>query len=86
MTGDLTGGTGSPGLAQYIVYAPAPLLQKVIAYLEADPGVKILSVGGPATAPERIVVQMAESTGEQLRQVFGDQVTVEPDQPLTAYS
>jgi hypothetical protein len=86
MTGDPTGATGLAGPTQYIVYAPAPLLQQVITYLEADPGAKILSVGGPVAAPERIVVQMDQTTVDQLRRTFGDQVTVEPDEPLTAYS
>jgi hypothetical protein len=79
----------TPGRAdspQFIVYADPTLLPRVADELRADPDVRIVKLGGPASAPDRIVAQMAETRAEALRRAFGDQVTVEPDQPLTPYS
>jgi hypothetical protein len=78
--------SGPADAPQFIVYAGATLLQQVLNDLAADPEVKVLKLGGPATAPDRIVAQMAEARAEALRQTFGDQVVVEPDEPLTAFS
>jgi hypothetical protein len=79
--------TSVPGDApQYIVSASPPLLQQIIDDLTPDPQVRIVKVAGPSTAPDRIVAQMTDARAEELRQTFGQQVTVEPDQPLTSFS
>ncbi len=70
---------------RFIVSASPPLLRRIIDDLRPDPAVRILSVHGPSGAPDRIVTQMAPTRAEALRAAFGPQVTVEPDQPLTAY-
>jgi hypothetical protein len=70
---------------QFIVAADPLLLQQIIDDLAPDPEVQILNVSGPAGAPERIVARMAPARAEALRSTFGEQVTVEPDEPLTLY-
>jgi hypothetical protein len=73
-------------MPQFIVFAAPALLAQILSDLEPDPGITIVAVTGPLAAPERFVAQMPQALADNLQQALGDDVLIEPDQPLDQFS
>jgi len=74
----------SPG--RYIVRAASDdnELVRFLATLSTEPGVQVVDLIGPSSGPPHTaVVETDAPTAERLRQQTLDQLTIEPDQPLS---
>jgi len=61
-------------------------LVRFLATLGTEPGVQVVDLIGPSSGPPHTaVVETDASTAERLRQQTLDQLTIEPDQPLSLY-
>jgi len=59
-------------------------LVRFLATLGAEPGVQVVDLIGPSSGPPHTaVVETDAPTAERLRQQTLDQLTIEPDQPLS---
>ncbi|MEW7851512.1 hypothetical protein AB2N08_22725 [Massilia aurea] len=75
-------------LGRYIVRAASDdnALVKFLATLSTEPGVQVVDLIGPSSGPPHTaVVETDVSTAERLRQQTLDQLTIEPDQPLSLF-
>ena len=78
--------TSPSARARYIIRSgDAQQLAGLLSTLSADPGIEILDKIGPASEPHTLVVAMARdkaaSVEERIRS--SDQLTIEPDRPLS---
>lgn len=73
--------------ARYIVRARSDdaALAAFIAALGAQPAVRLVDTVGPQGAPHTAVVETDPDTAEQLRRRNLNQLTIEPDQPLSLF-
>lgn len=81
---------GAPGRAtgRYIVRAAADAgaLNSFIDSLGANPAIRLVDTIGPSAGPPHtVVVETDRDTAEQLRQRTQNQLTIEPDQPLSLF-
>lgn len=84
-SGPVQGGSRS----RYIVRAVADsaVLKSFIDSLGALPAVRLVDTIGPrAGPPHTVVVETDPDTAEQLRRRNLNQLTIEPDQPLSLFS
>ena len=59
-------------------------LVRFLATLGAEPGVQVIDLIGPSAGPPHTAVLQTDApTAERLRQQTLDQLTIEPDQPLS---
>jgi len=73
-------------LCRYIVRAASDdnVLAQFLSTLGAEPGVQLVDIIGPSSGPPHTaVVETDAPTAERLRQQTIDQLTIEPDQPLS---
>jgi len=73
-------------LCRYIVRAASDdnVLAQFLSTLGAEPGVQLVDIIGPSSGPTHTaVVETDAPTAERLRQQTIDQLTIEPDQPLS---
>lgn len=73
-------------LGRYIVRAHRDdhTLVQFLATLDAEPGVQVVDVIGPSAGPPHTaVVETDAPTAERLRRQTLNQLTIEPDQPLS---
>jgi len=76
------------GRSRYIVRAAADgsALVAFIASLGADSAIRLVDTIGPSGGPPHtVVVETDPDTAEQLRQRNLNQLTIEPDQPLSLF-
>ena len=76
----------SSAISRYIVRATGDeqALVTFISTLGAEPGVQLVDTIGPSAGPPHTaVVETDAATAERLRQQTHDQLTIEPDQPLS---
>lgn len=75
-----------PPISRYIVRAMADE-QALVTFIEAlgaEPGVQLLDTIGPSAGPPHTaVVETDPATADRLRQQTRNQLTIEPDQPLS---
>jgi len=73
--------------ARYIVRARLDdgALAAFIASLGAQPAIRLVDTVGPKDAPHTAVVETDPDTAEQLRCRNLNQLTIEPDQPLSLF-
>ena len=75
-------------ISRYIVHAVADrgALRAFIDGLAANPAVRLVDTVGPEGGPPHTaVVETDPDTAEQLRQRNHNQLTIEPDQPLSLF-
>ena len=80
--------TSGPPPARYIVRAvgDSGALSTFIDSLGANPAIRLVDTIGPrAGPPHTAVVETDPGTAEQLRQRTHNQLTIEPDQPLSLF-
>ncbi len=80
----------APGrtVGRYIVRAAADTaaLSAFIDNLGAYPAIRLVDTIGPSAGPPHtVVVETDSDTAEQLRQRTYNQLTIEPDQPLSLF-
>lgn len=83
-SGPLPGGA----FGRYIVRAAADnsALAAFIDSLGANPAIRLIDTIGPSAGPPHTaVVETDPATAEQLRQRTHNQLTIEPDQPLSLF-
>ena len=76
----------STQLGRYIVRAASDdsALERFLVTLSAEPGVQVVDLIGPSSGPPHTAVLETDAlTVERLRQQTLDQITIEPDQPLS---
>lgn len=84
----MTSSTPGRGTARYIVRAAADAgaLGSFIESLGANPAIRLVDTIGPSAGPPHtVVVETDPDTAEQLRQRSQNQLTIEPDQPLSLF-
>lgn len=91
-SGPFQGGASAPapgrGASRYIVRAAADAgaLRSFIDSLGANPAIRLVDTIGPSAGPPHtVVVETDHDTAEQLRQRTQNQLTIEPDQPLSLF-
>lgn len=75
-------------LGRYIVRAASDdnALVQFLGTLNAEPGVQVVDLIGPSSGPPHTAVLETDAlTAERLRQQTLDQLTIEPDQPLSLF-
>lgn len=86
--GGAPGPVPRPASGRYIVRATADAgaLGSFIDSLGANPAIRLLETIGPSAGPPHtVVVETDPDTAEQLRQSNHNQLTIEPDQPLSLF-
>ena len=86
--GSASGPTGGQARSRYIVRAATDdgALGSFIDSLGAHPAVRLVETIGPSAGPPHtVVVETDPDTAEQLRQRNHNQLTIEPDQPLSLF-
>ena len=81
-------GDSSHSSVRYIVRAAADshALAAFIDSLGADPAIRLVETIGPSAGPPHtVVVETDPDTAEQLRRRNLNQLTIEPDQPLSLF-
>ena len=68
---------------QFIVAGPPDAVGPLLSLLTTDPEADVVSVAGPPTAPERLVVVMEPERAAAFAQALGGRVLIEPDDPVT---
>lgn len=87
-SGPLSGGASGRASSRYIVRAAADnsALTTFIDSLGANPAIRLIDTIGPSAGPPHTaVVETDPATAEQLRQRTHNQLTIEPDQPLSLF-
>ncbi len=87
-SGGASGRTPGRASARYIVRAIADsaALGAFIDSLGANPAIRLIDAIGPSAGPPHtVVVETDPGTVEQLRQRTHNQLTIEPDQPLSLF-
>lgn len=74
-------------MARYIVRGRSDdaALAAFLAGLGAQAAVRLVDIVGPKEAPHTAVVETDPDTAEQLRRRNLNQLTIEPDQPLSLF-
>lgn len=68
---------------QFIVAGLPDVVGPLLSLLATDPDAEVVSVAGPPTAPERLVVVMEPERAVAFAQALGGRVLIEPDDPVT---
>lgn len=91
-SGPFQGGASGPAsgraTSRYIVRAAGDdgALRTFIDSLGAHPAIRLVDTIGPSAGPPHtVVVETDPDTAEQLRQRNQNQLTIEPDQPLSLF-
>ena len=88
MPSSTTGPFQGPASGRYIVRATSDTtaLSTFIDSLGANPAIRLVDTIGPSAGPPHTaVVETDPDTAEQLRQRTYNQLTIEPDQPLSLF-
>jgi hypothetical protein len=67
---------------RYILGGSPALVRALAEVVTADSDLDLISVGGPADAPTRIVVEAPADWADLIRSAFRGQLVVELDAPL----
>ena len=71
---------------QFIIAGSSTLLNALAEVITADPELALVAVSGPAVAPERLVAVLPTERADWLRRAFGDQILIEPDEPISPFA
>jgi hypothetical protein len=71
---------------QFIVAGLPDVVGPLLSLLATDPDAEVVSVAGPPTAPERLVVVMDPERAVAFAQALGGRVLIEPDDFVTPSS
>jgi hypothetical protein len=70
---------------RYILGGSPVLIRALVEVVSTDPNMELVSVSGPASAPERIVAQMEPEEADLLRRALAGHLVIEPDELLTPF-
>jgi hypothetical protein len=87
MPSSTSGPAASGTSSRYIVRAAndSGALSAFIADIASNPAVRLVDTIGPGAAPHTAVVETDPETAEQIRRRHLNQLTIEPDQPLSLF-
>lgn len=70
---------------QFMIGGPAAILAQKLDVLHKDPTATVLDVQGSPRKPSLIVIEAEPEHIEKLKEKLGDEVTVEPDNPIELF-